>query len=326
MSSCTPGARPAGREVRAVRAVVFAYHNVGARCLRVLLAHGVDVALLVTHADNPAENIWFERVADLARDYAIPVATPDDPNTPEFAARLAALGADFFFSFYYRLLLKPALLALPTRGGYNMHGSLLPSYRGRVPVNWALIHGERETGATLHRMVEKPDAGEIVAQQAVPILPDDTAGDVFGKVTLAAELALHGVLPALLAGTAEHLQPDLRIGSYFGARKAEDGRIDWQQPAAVVHNLIRAVAPPYPGAFFDFGAQRVVITRSLAWPAARGPGGRPELYSDGAHLFARCADGGVLKILSVEVDGEAIAPAALPARLGQNPIPLVQPS
>lgn len=307
----------------APRAVVFAYHNVGARCLPVLLAHGVYVALVVTHRDSPAENIWFECVADLAHDYDIPVLTPDDPNTPAFAAKLRALQPEFYFSFYYRLMLKPAVLAIPTRGAYNMHGSLLPKYRGRVPINWALINGERETGATLHRMVEKPDAGEIVARQAVPILPDDTAGDVFAKVTLAAELALDRVLPALLAGTAAHVQPDLSAGSYFGGRKAEDGRIDWRQPAAVVHNLVRAVAPPYPGAFFDLGEQRVVITRSLAQPACRGPNGRPELYAEGDRLFARCSDGGVLKILSLEVDGMAIAPAALPAHLGQNPIPLV---
>ncbi|HRD93716.1 MAG TPA: formyltransferase [Accumulibacter sp.] len=306
----------------APRAVVFAYHNVGARCLRVLLAHGVDVALLVTHQDNPDENIWFERVADLAQDYGVPVATPKDPNTPEFCARLQALRPDFFFSFYYRLMLKPALLAIPTRGGYNMHGSLLPRYRGRVPVNWAVLHGERETGATLHRMVDKPDAGEIVARQAVPILPDDTAGEVFLKVTLAAELALDRVLPALLAGTAPHLQPDLAAGSYFGGRKPEDGRIDWSQPAAAVHNLIRAVAPPYPGAFFDFGGQRIVVTRSLSRPGWSGPGGHPELYTDGNRLFARCNDGGVLSILALEVGGEEIAPAALPARLGRNPIPL----
>ncbi|MCP5249050.1 MAG: formyltransferase [Candidatus Accumulibacter sp.] len=306
------------------RAVVFAYHNVGARCLRVLLAHGVDVALVVTHRDNPAENIWFERVADLAGDYDLPVATPADPNSPEFIARVQALQPAFFFSFYYRLMLSPALLALATHGGYNMHGSLLPRYRGRVPVNWALIHGERETGATLHRMVEKPDAGEIVGRQAVPILPDDTAGEVFAKVTVAAELLLDRVLPELLAGTAPLLLPELGAGSYFGGRQAEDGRIDWRQPAAVVHNLIRAVAPPYPGAFFELGNRRIVISRSLARPRdARPHSAGPELYAEGNRLLARCADGGVLRILALELDGEAIAPAALPARLGQNPIPLL---
>lgn len=305
-----------------MKAVVFAYHNVGARCLRVLLAHDVEIALVVTHQDNPNENIWFESVAALAQDYDIPVATPDDPNTPEFMARLRALEADFFFSFYYRLMLSPALLDLPRRGGYNMHGSLLPKYRGRVPVNWAVIHGERETGATLHRMVEKPDAGEIVAQQSVPILPDDTAGDVFHKVTLAAEIALHNVLPQLLAGTAPHVMPDLKAGSYFGGRKPEDGRIDWQRSAREVHNLIRAVAPPYPGAFFDAAGHRIVVNRSLAVPRAREEAHKPQLVQRNDRLFARCGDGGLLKILLLTLDGEVIDPAALPARLGANPFPL----
>lgn len=310
----------------APRAVVFAYHQVGVRCLRVLLAHGVDVALVVTHHDNPSEKIWFESVADLASDYRLPVATPDDPNAPDFVARVQALRPDFFFSFYYRLMLKPALLAVPSRGGYNMHGSLLPKYRGRVPVNWALIHGERETGATLHRMLEKPDAGEIVGQQAVPILPDDTAGEVFAKLTVAAEMTLDRVLPALLAGSAPHTQPEPGAGSYFSGRCPEDGRIDWRQPAADVHNLIRAVAPPYPGAFFDFADRRIVITRSASpAQAPRGPSACPELFVHDQQLLARCGDGGVLRILALEVDGQALAPTALPARLGQNPVPLLPP-
>lgn len=305
------------------RAVVFAYHNVGARCLRVLLAHGIDVALVVTHEDSPTENIWFERVADVARSYGIPVAMPEDPNTPEFIARLKALAPDFIFSFYYRLMLKPALLEIPRRGGYNMHGSLLPKYRGRVPVNWAVIHGESETGATLHRMVEKPDAGEIVAQQAVPILPDDTAGDVFNKTTLAAEMALNGVLPSLLAGTAPHVMPDLKQGGYFGGRKPEDGCIDWSKPAKDVHNLIRAVAPPYPGAFFDLGGHRITVLGSLSTRQALDPAQKPALYREDQALFARCGDGGVVRITRLELDGQPLDPAELPDRLGGNPISLI---
>ena len=304
------------------QAVVFAYHNVGVRCLKVLLAHGVDVALVVTHQDNASENIWFECVADVAHDYGIPVATPDDPNTPEFVARLQALQPDFFFSFYYRLMLKPALLQIPARGGYNMHGSLLPKYRGRVPVNWAVIHGERETGATLHRMVEKPDAGEVVAQQAVPILPDDTAGEVFNKVTLAAEIALNTVLPSLLAGRASHVMPDLKKGGYFGGRKADDGRIDWSTPAAEIHNLIRAVAPPYPGAYCILAGRKLIITRSLGVPGRQDKPGQPQLNIEEGHLFARCGDGGLVKILSLTLDGESIEPNSLPTILGKNPIPL----
>jgi methionyl-tRNA formyltransferase len=213
------------------RAVVFGYHNVGVRCLKVLLAHGVDVRLVVTHEDNPNETIWFDSLASVARDYGIPCITPADANTPEMFERLESLAPDFLFSFYYRQMLKAPLLATVRQGGYNMHGSLLPRYRGRVPVNWAVLHGETETGATLHRMVEKPDAGEVVGRQSVPILPDDTARDVFGKVTVAAEMLLNRVLPDLLDGTAPHLPLDLTQGSYFGGRKPEDGRIDWGQPA-----------------------------------------------------------------------------------------------
>jgi methionyl-tRNA formyltransferase len=225
------------------RAVVFAYHNVGVRCLAVLLAHGIEVALVVTHDDAPGENIWFESVASLARLQGVETVTPARPNDPEFVARLSTLRPEFLFSFYYRHMLSPAVLATASHGAFNMHGSLLPKYRGRVPVNWAIVRGERETGATLHEMVEKPDAGRIVDQQAVPILPNDTAREVFGKVTVAAEMVLDRSVPRLVAGTAALRAQNLSQGSYFGGRKPADGRIDSTQDAWSVHNLVRAVAP-----------------------------------------------------------------------------------
>jgi methionyl-tRNA formyltransferase len=283
------------------RAVVFAYHNVGVRCLKVLLAHGVDVALVVTHCDNPTEEIWFESVADTAARYGIPVITPDDPNAADIVAAVAALAPDFLFSFYYRQMLKAPLLALPRRGAYNMHGSLLPKYRGRAPVNWAVLHGERETGASLHRMVEKPDAGEIVAQQAVPILPDDTAKEVFDKVTLAAEMVLDRALPDLISGTAPHIPQDLSLGGYFGGRKPEDGRIDWSLPAVAIHNLARAVAPPYPGAFSDTAKGQLRVLRTVVVPdKAASP---PALFAADGTLYASCGDGCVLRLLAVELGG-----------------------
>jgi methionyl-tRNA formyltransferase len=304
------------------RAVVFAYHNVGVRCLSVLLAHGVDVALVVTHEDSPTETIWFDSVAELARWHGIETITPADANDPAVVARIAALAPDFLFSFYYRQMLKAPLLATAKRGAYNMHGSLLPKFRGRVPVNWAIIKGERETGASLHAMVEKPDAGALVAQQAVPILPDDTALDVFNKVTVAAEMALDRALPDLLAGTAPHQSLDLSCGSYFGGRKPEDGRIDWTQPALAVHNLIRAVAPPYPGAFADVAGHRLRILGSLK-PASRSvPPGPPALIAESQDLLARCGDGEIVKITALELDGQSVSPAALPALLGGNPLSL----
>jgi len=210
------------------RAVVLAYHDVGQRCLSVLLAHGVDVALVVTHRDAPGENIWFASVEQLAREHGLPVALAEDLDDAALAAAVAAARPEFLFSFYFRRMLPPEVLALAPRGALNMHGSLLPRYRGRVPVNWAVLHGERETGATLHAMTVKPDRGGIVDQQAVPILPDDTAAEVFDKVTVAAEIALDRCLPALLAGTAVLREQDQSRASYFGGRRPEDGRIDWR--------------------------------------------------------------------------------------------------
>ena len=301
------------------KAIVFAYHNVGVRCLSVLLAHGVEVVRVVTHRDSPGETIWFDSVAELAAQHDIPVITPDDPNDPAVVAELTALQPDFLFSFYYRLMLKGPLLALPRLGAWNMHGSLLPKYRGRVPVNWAIIHGERETGATLHRMLEKPDAGGILAQQAVPILPDDTAADVFQKVTLAAEMALDRVLPEVLAGRAQEMKQDLASGSYFGGRKAEDGRIDWTRPAAEVHNLIRAVAPPYPGAFSDTARGCLRVLRSLHPTGESGPyGGRPTLFVRNGHLYAECGDGRLLRLLAVELEGFALAPVPASDQINAN--------
>lgn len=293
------------------RAVVFAYHNVGVRCLKVLLAGGVDVALVVTHEDSAGENIWFESVISLCQAEGIPYVTPANANSPELLVQVKAAKPDLMFSFYYRNMLPAELLAVAP--AFNMHGSLLPQFRGRAPVNWAVLHGASETGATLHEMTVKPDAGAIVAQSAVPILPDDTAFEVFGKVTVAAEQALWRVLPALLDGSAPRTVNDLREGGYFGGRKPEDGRIDWSLPASQVYNLHRAVAPPYPGAFTDVGAQRYIIERARLSPLGRSklP---PGLAVMDNCIVGVCGDGRMLAISSLLADGVAVTPAQLQAR------------
>ncbi|KMN50704.1 formyltransferase [Chromobacterium violaceum] len=303
------------------RAVVFAYHNVGVRCLKALIGRGVDVALVVTHQDNPNENIWFHSVAQTARDYGIPVITPDDPNSPEVVAQVQACQADFLFSFYYRHMLKAPLLEAAKRGAYNMHGSLLPKYRGRVPINWAIIHGETETGATLHQMNVKPDNGPVVDQMAVPILPDDTADEVFAKVTVAAEMVLWRSLPGLIAGDAPHVQQDLSQGGYFGGRKPEDGRIDAQAPARRLHDFVRALARPFPGAYADTAAGRLLLWKTL--PAGQAaPADRAELRSADGRLWLHCADGGRLAVLEAELDGQPLAADNFAARVGSDALAL----
>ncbi|WP_284078392.1 formyltransferase [Herbaspirillum aquaticum] len=292
-----------------MNAVVFAYHDVGVRCLKVLLARGVQVSLVVTHEDSATENIWFGSVAGLCREHGIACITPADPRSPQLLAQLQALQPDFIFSFYYRHMLPVEVLACARRGAYNMHGSLLPKYRGRVPINWAVLHGETETGATLHEMTVKPDAGAIVAQTPVPILPDDTAHEVFGKVVVAAEMTLWNVLPAMLAGQTPNLPNDLSRGSYFSGRKPEDGRIDWRRTAGEVHNLVRAVAPPYPGAFEEIAGDKITVTRTRLVPPAAHPAlqrahGTQDKFFEGGKLYARCGDGNFLQILGIQINDQ----------------------
>lgn len=304
------------------RAVVFAYHNVGVQCLSVLLRHKIDVALVLTHTDNPAELIWFDSVAALCKDSGITAITPEDPNTPDVVERVHALQPDFIFSFYYRNMLRQPLLDAAARGTLNMHGSLLPKYRGRVPINWAVINGESETGATLHYMTAKPDAGDIVDRQAVTILPDETASDVFRKVTSAAAQVLDRSLPGLVAGTAPRIKQDLAAGSYFGGRKPADGRIDWKQTAARVHNLVRGVAPPYPGAFTMLGGGTLKVLRTRLEAERVAPPGLPAIRARDNDCIAVCADGSTLRILEMEFEGKPFTARDFLARFGDNPVPL----
>lgn len=302
---------------RRTRAVVFAYHDVGARCLRVLIAHGVEVALVVTHRDDPGENLWFERVSEVADAHRLPWIAPEDPNASDVVARIEALEPDFLFSFYYRRMLGAPLLATARRGALNLHGSLLPKYRGRAPVNWAILSGESETGATLHDMTAKPDAGGIVDQQRVAIGPDETAREVFDKVTAAAAIVLDRSLPALVAGTAARRPNDLAAGSYFGGRRPEDGRIDWTWPAKRIHDLVRAVAPPYPGAFCDLPAGRLAVLRTRRVDAPLDAPRMPGLFVADTRVFGRCGDGGCVEIVEAASGGriaDAYAVAALLAR------------
>jgi methionyl-tRNA formyltransferase len=302
------------------RGVVFAHHNVGVRCLSVLLAGGVDVPLVVTHEDEPHEAHAFASVRKTAAMHGLEVAIPENPNTPEFVQRVAAVAPDFIFSFYYRQLLSAPLLRLAARGALNMHGSLLPRYRGRAPVNWTVILGETQTGASLHYMTERADDGDIVDQQAVPILPDDTAFDVFNKVTVAAEIVLWRTLPALLAGTAPRKAQDKAASTYFGRRRPEDGRIDWNADAKTVHDLVRGVAPPYPGAHTTVSGHTVRILRTMREEGKSPRSHEPVMYVESGACFVDCGGGGVLRVIEAELDDQPIAPSALCTVLGTGGI------
>ena len=282
-----------------MRAVVFAYHDVGVHCLKALLAAGIQVDLVVTHQDDPNENVWFGSVIQLCTEQHIPYITPNATELNHLIPQLHAIGPDYIFSFYYRNMIPAEILACAKIAALNMHGSLLPKYRGRAPVNWAILHGETKTGASLHVMEMKPDAGDIVGQSEVSIGPNETATEVFAKVSQAAVKVMQAVLPELIQGHVPRKPNNLTQGSYFGGRKPADGQIHWNQTASQVHNLIRAVAPPYPGAFTDWEGQTRIVARS----SMQGP--FPEKLDLGAQgiqvvdnrVFGICGDHQAIEIL-----------------------------
>jgi methionyl-tRNA formyltransferase len=284
-----------------VRLIFLGYHNIGHICLQALIdlcrEFGDEIAAVVTHADDPQENIWFASVRDLAHEHYLPVYQPRDPNAPDFVAALQRLEADFLFSCYYRHMLKAPVLALARRGALNLHGSLLPRYRGRCPLNWVLVHGEPETGVTLHYMEAKADRGDIVAQTPVPITPEDTAVTLFAKMTAAAGALIRECYPQLRAGTAPRVPQDHARASYFGGRTPADGLIHWEQPALTIANLVRAVTHPYPGAFTFCKGRKLFIWagRALAAPGRNShPPGQVTAHLPGEGLLVATGDGHLL--------------------------------
>jgi methionyl-tRNA formyltransferase len=241
------------------RILFFGYSEVGYECLSLLLERSDNVVALFTHEDDPNEKIWFKTPALAAREKGVPVFTPEKITTPEWLERIAALRPELILSAYYRNMISTKILGLARLGAFNMHGSLLPKYRGRAPINWAVLHGEPRIGLTLHRMVKAPDAGAIVDQEGIDIGPRDTAEQAFRKVLPCARRVLARQIDALLTGTATETPQDESQATYFGGRKPEDGRIDWTKSSAQIFNLVRAVTDPYPGAFTDVGGARLMV-------------------------------------------------------------------
>jgi methionyl-tRNA formyltransferase len=280
----SPASRP--------RILFFGYSEVGYECLELLLTRGDNVVALFTHEDNPNEKIWFKTPALAARAKGVPVFTPEKITTPEWLEQIAALKPDLILSAYYRNMISTKILGLARLGAFNMHGSLLPKYRGRAPINWAVLHGEPRIGITLHRMVKAPDAGAIVDQEGVDIGPRDSAEDAFRKVLPCARRVLERQIDLLLRGRAKETPQDDTQATYFGGRKPEDGRIDWTQTSTQIFNLIRAVTDPYPGAFTDVGPARLMVWwAEAASAAAQDQSGSPGEILSLDPLVVATADG-----------------------------------
>lgn len=297
-----------------MKAIVFAYHDIGCVGLKALKKAGFDIQAVFTHTDDPGENHFFSSVARVSADMELPVYAPENVNHPLWVDRIRELKPDVIFSFYYRDMLSEEILALAPKGAFNLHGSLLPKYRGRAPINWAVLNGETETGVTLHKMVAKADAGDIVAQEKVTIGGDDTSLIVHGKVREAAETLLNKTLPLIEAGTYKTTAQDESQATYFGRRCAEDGLIDWNQPAAQIHNLVRAVTEPYPGAFTFLGERKMIIWRSRV--LADNKGKRPGTVISAEPLVIACGNGALEVISGQGESGLYVQGARLAAEMG----------
>ncbi len=283
--------------------VVCAYSDVGYKCLKALFDAGESVRLVYTHPDAPGEARWFESVAELARSRGIEPRTVADLDDPADEERIRAVQPDFLFSFYFRRMIPGRILALARRGALNMHGSLLPLFRGRSPVNWAILKGATETGASFHYMTEKPDAGDLVDQERVPIGLEDDALTVSRRVADAAALVLARSFPLLKTSTAPRVALDLSTGSYFGGRKPEDGLVDWSQSAKEIHDLVRAVSKPWPGAFTDVFGRKVTIWKTRLSPHGGHDvfPGKVELTEGSVVVFA--GDDHTVEILAARPEG-----------------------
>ncbi|MGH3794063.1 MAG: formyltransferase [Pseudonocardiaceae bacterium] len=295
--------------------VVFAYHDVGCTALRVLRRLGVEIPLVYTHEDDPGESTWFGSVKQTCAEFGLPVRIAD-PRALQEQDRIRDLAPAVIFSGYWRELLPDSVLELPSRAAVNLHGSLLPRYRGRAPVNWQILHGEREGGVTLHHMVRRADAGDIIDQEAFPIQPDDTPTDVYARLVPAAARVLERSTLAVIGGTAPRWPQLESKATVFGRRGPQDGLIDFRYAAEDVRNLVRAVTKPYPGAFTYAGQYKMLV-----WWAGHDGSDRPTsappgtLDREGSRVLVACGDRRRLRLERVEIGGREGAAADFPELL-----------
>ena len=261
-------------------AVVCAYSLVGRKAIEALDDCGIEVLALYTY-NQPEDDKWFEAPAEYARRRNIPVFIETDFNAGAAREHISRLSPDFLFSFYFREMIDAEILQIPRAGAFNLHGSLLPKYRGRAPINWVLANGETKTGVTLHAMTAKPDDGDIFGQAEIAIAWDETALSLTKKAADAGYELLRKTLPLLVNGAISGIsQKSLGKSSYFGGRKPQDSRLTKEMTALEAFNQIRAVADPWPNAFLVGKHGNIKIPWALPHQGRCSPG-----------HFKRTADG-----------------------------------
>lgn len=276
--------------------------------LQILLDNGYEIPAVVTAPDKPGGRLGMQQsaVKQFALERGLKVLQPEKLKDAAFLESFRALQADLLVVVAFRML-PEVVWSLPPLGSVNLHGSLLPKYRGAAPINWAVIQGEKETGLTTFFLKKQIDTGDILFQESLPIGPDETAGELHDRMMrLGAELVLKTVR-AIELGTAQAQPQTDALATLAPKIFPEDCRIDFDRPVAQVHNFIRGLSP-YPGAWTMLDGKMLKILR--ARPVETGPTATPpgQFFSDGKHwLRIRAADG-LLEVLELQLEGKRRMP------------------
>ncbi len=229
-----------------------------------------NISAIVAASIRPHQH---EELGKIANYLSIPLIIQpkrDDKSYPFFVRSISKMKPDFIIVNSYSMKLHPEVLAIPKIASINVHGGLLPEYRGANPIQWAIINAETETGVTIHYMTEEIDAGDIISQKRVPIFFEDTWLDVRNRLYVATEEILREELPKIFEGKNSRVAQDESKSRYWKRRKPEDGLIDWYRPALYIYNLIRALVKPLPGAFyFDKNGQKITIDYFVPYEEVR---------------------------------------------------------
>jgi methionyl-tRNA formyltransferase len=277
----------------------------GFRSLEHLLRRGERILCIFTLRDDlAAKTSGAMRFDDVAERHGIPLVKVRNINDPEPVERIRALAPDLVLVIGWTQLVKAEILRIPRYGCIGFHASLLPQYRGRAPINWALINGESRTGNTMMLLEEGVDDGDILAQREIPIGFEDTCATLYEKVAETEFDMLDEVLPLIRAGRTPRRKQDPSRVSVMPKRRPEDGLIDWGKPARRLYDWVRALTHPYPGAFTHLEGRKVFVWKA-AFDELAGIVLRPgEITVAEGALIAGTGEG-LLRLENVQAEGEA---------------------
>lgn len=277
-----------------------------------LFEDGHDLAAVVTQPDKPSgrgRDIAASPVKLLALDKGLAVLQPQNVNQDETVSHIASLRPELIVVVAFGAILRKPLLELPSLGCINLHASLLPRLRGMAPVNWAIIRGNRTTGVTTMWMNEKVDAGEMIFQREVSILPEETAGELEERLARVGSELLSETLRSVKNGTAPRIPQDISLKSYAPGLKKEDGIVDWSKSAGELHNHVRGMTP-WPGAQTRFKGEELKIIRTeIRSPAGHNEPGSVLSVSEKGGIEVGAGQG-TLALLVVQPSGKRPMSAA----------------